>query len=235
MPTQHEREKEALDLLSAAFDERRYGRIAAVSSFGAESAVLLHLVSRIDRAAPVIFIDTGMLFQETLEYKRELVDFLGLTNVGTIAPSARTIRTDDPWGRLHKNDPDRCCDLRKTRPLEEALQAFDGWITGRKRHQAVTRADLPMVEHTASGKVKLNPLAGFDAGTVETYLRRFDLPQHPLVENGYPSIGCASCTSRVAHGEDQRAGRWRGMDKVECGIHFENGRIVRGGAALPSS
>ena len=196
-------------------------------SIGKDSAVLLHLVARIDPATPVLFIDTRMLFEETLAYRRELAAFLGLTNVRTVEPSARKVSERDPWGRLHLSDPDSCCAMRKTAPLDEALAPFDGWITGRKRFQAATRAALPLVEKTSTGKAKLNPLAGWDSVALDEYSRRFELPPHPLVRHGYPSIGCASCTSRVEEGEDARAGRWRGMEKVECGIHFDNGRLVR--------
>ena len=224
-------EHESLALLRTALAEQRFGRIATVSSFGAESAVLLHLVSRVDRAAPVIFIDTRMLFEETLAYKRDLVRHLGLEDVRTVSPDGQVIRDTDVWGRLHLTDPDACCDFRKTRVLDAALQDFDGWITGRKRFQAGTRSTLAPLETAANGKTKLNPLAAWTAGALAEYAQRFDLPQHPLVARGYPSIGCAACTSPVHDGEDARAGRWRGQDKVECGIHIVDGRIVRGGTS----
>ncbi|MEM1377334.1 MAG: phosphoadenylyl-sulfate reductase, partial [Pseudomonadota bacterium] len=190
----------------------------------------LDLVARINRAAPVIFIDTRMLFQETLDYKAELIRTLGLTDVRTISPEGHVIRETDPWGRMHQTNPDACCDFRKTRVLQGALAEFDGWITGRKRFQAFTRGSLQPVERQKNGKTKINPLADWTADDLAEYAEHFDLPQHPLVSQGYPSIGCASCTSRVSAGEDARAGRWRDLDKVECGIHFENGKIVRTGA-----
>ena len=224
-------ETETLDLLKAAFGERRFGRIAAVSSFGAESAVLLHLIARVDPSAPVIFIDTRMLFAETLDYKATLVRHLGLTDVRTVAPDSSAIRDKDEWGRLHLTDPDACCDFRKTNVLDAALAGFDGWITGRKRFQALTRADVELVEVAANGKTKLNPLAFWSQEALADYAEQYDLPQHPLIAHGYASIGCAACTKPVKQGEDARAGRWRGMDKVECGIHFENGQIVRRQAA----
>lgn len=220
-------EHETLALLRTALAEKRFGEIAAVSSFGAESAVLLHLISRVDPATPVMFINTRMLFQETLDYKDELVDFLGLSDVRTLSPDIQTVRKTDPWGRMHLSNPDACCDFRKTRPLDEALTAFNGWITGRKRYQAFTRIDLQHVERTANDKIRLNPMADWPEHAMNEYSAKFDLPQHPLINHGYASIGCASCTSAVRPGEDARAGRWRGTDKVECGIHFENGKIVR--------
>ena len=225
-----EREHETLGLLRAALAEQRFGRIATVSSFGAESAVLLHLVSRVDKAAPVLFIDTRMQFEETLAYKSELVRHLGLSDVRTVAPDGRVIRDTDPWGRLHLTDPDACCDFRKTRVLDAALEGFDGWITGRKRFQSGTRSALKPVEAGTNGLVKLNPLADWTADELGEYAEALDLPQHPLVARGYASIGCAACTSPVKAGEDIRAGRWRGTGKVECGIHVVDGRIVRGGS-----
>ncbi|MEM8542068.1 MAG: phosphoadenylyl-sulfate reductase, partial [Pseudomonadota bacterium] len=165
--------------------------------------------------------------QETLDYKTKLTRHLGLSNVQTVSPAPQQIRRNDAWGTMHKTNPDACCDFRKTSVLNAALEPFDGWITGRKRYQALTRSDLRIVEKTASGKTKLNPLADWSAADLAEYMDWFDLPQHPLIDHGYASIGCATCTSPVAEGEDARSGRWRGMNKIECGIHFENGQIVR--------
>lgn len=228
MPVPPDRQAETLTLLRQAFVDKRFGRVAAVSSFGAESAVLLHLIARVDAAAPVMFIDTGMLFAETLAYRDDLAARLGLADVRTIRPTRDAVRRADPWGRLHQSDPDACCDLRKTQTLDAALEDFDGWITGRKRHQATTRSDLGLIERAANGKTKLNPLAFWSPDDLAEYATAFDLPQHPLVAHGYPSIGCAVCTSPVRKGEDARAGRWRGRDKTECGIHIVDGAIVRG-------
>jgi len=219
---------QTLEIFEYAVFRQKFGKIATVSSFGAESAVLLHLLSRIDKAAPVLFIDTRMLFQETLDYKTKLSRHIGLTNVQTVSPAPQKIRQNDAWGRMHKTNPDACCDFRKTSVLDEALAPFDGWITGRKRFQALTRSDIRTVEKAANGKTKLNPLADWSADKLAEYMDLFDLPQHKLINHGYASIGCATCTSPVAKGEDARSGRWRGMNKIECGIHFENGQIVRG-------
>ncbi|MEN0001525.1 MAG: phosphoadenylyl-sulfate reductase [Pseudomonadota bacterium] len=221
---------ETLLLLRTAIAERRFGHVAVVSSFGADSAVLLHLVSQVDPATPIVFIDTRMLFQETLDHKARLIRALGLTDVRTVSPDGQHIRKLDPWGRLHLTQPDACCAFRKTEVLNAALTEFDAWISGRKRHQVFTRSGLSQVESQANGKTKLNPLADWSAEDLANYAEAFDLPQHTLVDQGYPSIGCASCTTKVKEGEDSRAGRWRGSAKVECGIHFENGKIVRSGA-----
>ncbi|MDD7970550.1 phosphoadenylyl-sulfate reductase [Roseinatronobacter alkalisoli] len=202
------------------------GRVALVSSFGAESAVLLHLVSRIAPETPVLFIDTLMLFPETLAYQRDLAARLDLRDLRTITPDRAALFERDPDNLLHRADPDTCCALRKAQPLEGALQGFDGWITGRKRYQGSTRSDLNMFERDGD-HLKINPLAGWTPADIANYMDRHDLPRHPLVAHGYLSIGCAPCTAPVATGEDPRAGRWRGQDKVECGIHIANGRVIR--------
>jgi phosophoadenylyl-sulfate reductase (thioredoxin) len=204
------------------------GQIAMVSSFGADSAVLLHMVAQIDRATPVLFIDTLMLFEETLTYQRDLAETLGLSDLRVITPAREALFKGDSDNLLHLSDTDSCCDLRKTRPLEQALKGFDGWITGRKRFQSGERSGLDLFEYDAAfGHLKVNPLAGWKAADLAAYMDAHALPRHPLVAKGYPSIGCAPCTGPVAPGEDPRAGRWRGQDKNECGIHIVDGRVIR--------
>lgn len=217
----------AVNVLERALGDPAVGRVAMVSSFGAESVALLHLVSVVDRTTPVLFIDTRLLFRETLAYQTEVARRLGLTDVRRIRPRALDLVTEDRHDTLHRHDPDACCELRKTRPLERALSGFDAWITGRKRYQAATRAGLEFFESDGAGRLKVNPLAHWSSADVHDYIANNNLPRHPLVARGYPSIGCAPCTSRVASGEDPRAGRWRGRDKQECGIHIVDGRIVR--------
>jgi phosphoadenosine phosphosulfate reductase len=205
------------------------GKFALVSSFGAESVVLLHMAAVLDRATPVLFIDTEMLFTETLVYQAELAERLDLRNLRII--KARDISVLDPFGTLHRSDPDACCGLRKTQPLNDALSAYDGWITGRKRFQSGTRAALEFFEvEDATGRIKVNPLAHWAPDDVRAYMDENRLPRHPLVARGYPSIGCAPCTSPVSPGDDPRSGRWRDQAKDECGIHVVNGKIVRTGA-----
>lgn len=203
-------------------------KTALVSSFGADSAVLLHIAAQIDPAIPVLFLDTGQLFAETLAYQRALSRHLGLTDLRVIRPDPEALFARDPDGLLHLADPDACCALRKTEPLQRALAPFDAWITGRKRFQSASRARLPVAERDGAGRIKLNPLADWNAAEIARWFETHDLPRHPLVQRGYASIGCSACTTVVRPGEDPRAGRWRGRDKVECGIHFENGRVVRG-------
>lgn len=209
---------DARSVIALAAGQLYAGRVALVSSFGAESAVLLHLAADVDRAIPVIFLDTGRLFAETLEYRTRLVAHLGLTDVRSVTPDPERLTARDPHRALWMTDPDLCCRIRKTEPLARALEGFDAWFTGRKRFQNSVRAGLPLFE-ADQGRIKVNPLAHWNAGELAAYMERHDLPVHPLVARGYPSIGCEPCTSRVAPGEDARAGRWRGQDKTECGIH----------------
>ena len=193
-------------------------QIAVVSSFGAESAILLSVVAEIDPGVPVIFLETGKHFPQTLAYRRELAARLGLTDVRDVMPVERTLREQDPDGELWYYDQDACCSLRKVGPLARTLAPFGTWISGRKRFQATTRAALPFVERDGD-RIKLNPLADWDGERLRVELARRALPQHPLVAAGYPSIGCSVCTRAVAPGEDHRAGRWAGSSKIECGIH----------------
>ena len=206
------------EILKHAVTGSLRGRIAVVSSFGAESAVLLSVVAEFDRSVPVIFLDTGKHFPETLAYREALAAHLGLTDTRDVSPRPRAVGEQDPDGELWYYDPDACCHLRKVAPLERALAPFDAWISGRKRFQAATRAGLRFVEREG-GRLKLNPLADWDAGRIGRELDERALPRHPLVDRGFPSIGCAVCTRAVAAGEDDRAGRWSGSRKVECGIH----------------
>lgn len=217
----------AFAVMSRALDDPAVGPVTLVSSFGAESVVLLHMLSVMDRTKPVLFLETGMLFPETLTYQREVADKLGLTDVRVIRPDSNDLFAMDPDGDLNERDADACCAIRKTKPLELALQDFDAWITGRKRFQGGQRTELQFFEAEA-GKLKINPLAHWTPEDIRDYMDNNNLPRHPLVAQGYPSIGCAPCTSKVAPGEDPRAGRWRGREKTECGIHFVNGRIVPG-------
>ena len=193
-------------------------RVAVVSSFGAESAVLLHQVAAIDRDVPVIFVNTQKMFGETLAYRDELAERLGLTDLRVFRPDPRLLAARDDKGLRWSYDPDGCCDLRKVEPLRRALAPFDAWLSGRKGFQAGTRAALPRFEED-EGRLKVNPLADWSRADIAAYFAVHDLPPHPLEAMGYASIGCAPCTSRVQPGEDPRAGRWRGWDKVECGIH----------------
>jgi phosphoadenosine phosphosulfate reductase len=217
----------ATTVLELALKDHDLGQVALVSSFGAESVVLLHLVSVIAPETPVLFVDTRMLFQETLDYQRELAEKLHLCDVRTIRAAQPRVAFEDPDNTLHQFNTDACCAVRKVEPLERALAPFDGWITGRKRYQNSTRAAVDFFEAEGDSRIKVNPLAHWGREDLDEYMINNRLPRHPLVAQGYPSIGCAPCTSKVAPGEDPRSGRWRGQEKTECGIHFINGRAVK--------
>ncbi|HVR90948.1 MAG TPA: phosphoadenylyl-sulfate reductase [Novosphingobium sp.] len=212
------------EMLAAVLSEGLAGRIAVVSSFGAESAVLLHLIASVDPSVPVLFLETGKHFPETLAYRDELAARLGLTNLINLTPDTALLAKRDENGLRWSYDPDGCCEIRKVQPLARALADFDASFTGRKGFQSAIRADLQTFEidpSDAAGRLKVNPLADWTSDQIEAYFTATGLPQHPLVAEGYPSIGCSPCTSKVAPGEDARSGRWVGWDKTECGIHGE--------------
>ncbi len=217
----------ATAVLEHALKDADLGKVALVSSFGAESVVLLHLVSVIAPETPVLFIDTRMLFPETLEYQRKLAETLPLCDIRTIRAAQPRLDFEDPDNTLHQFNTDACCTIRKVAPLERALKELDGWITGRKRYQGAAREAVQFFEAEGDIRIKVNPLAHWGREDVEEYMVENRLPRHPLVAKGFASIGCAPCTTTVRQGEDPRAGRWRNTEKVECGIHFINGRVVR--------
>jgi phosphoadenosine phosphosulfate reductase len=204
-------------------------QVAVVSSFGADAAVLLHMVSEVDRDTPVLLVDTLMLFEETLEYQRDLSAALGLRNVRHVRAEVRDLSALDPDDDLHLRDPDACCVIRKVAPLDRALRRYPVCVSGRKRFQSSSRAALETFE-VDRGRLRVSPLSRWSAADLADYMDAHSLPRHPLVARGYPSIGCAPCTSRVAEGEDVRAGRWRGTGKVECGIHFTADGVARSNA-----
>ena len=208
----------AREALRLALSEAPPGRIALVSSFGAESAALLHLVASVDPATPVLFLETGKHFAQTLAYRKSLARDLGLSDVRDITPAQDELAAEDPDGQLWRRDTDACCALRKVRPLKGVLAGFDAWITGRKQFHGGARLALPVFE-AANGQVKVNPLARWRREDLDAYVATHALPPHPLVEQGFRSIGCWPCTKPSASDENVRAGRWAGSEKTECGIH----------------
>lgn len=221
-------EMDGVSVLRQAATELLPGDLAIVSSFGADSSVLLHMVAQVDPSLPVYFLETGKHFPETLEYVETLKRTFGLSNVTALHPDSKDLARFDPRGDLWESDPDSCCHIRKTEPLDAVLEGFGGWVTGRKRYQTTERGVLPHFELTSDDRIKVNPIAYFSDADVNAYKLRHGLPEHPLFAKGYKSIGCAPCTTVVAEGEDPRAGRWRGLNKKECGIHFDfNGAIAK--------
>ena len=194
-------------------------RLALVSSFGTESAALLKVMADVDPAIPVIFLDTGWLFEETLAYRDTLTARLGLRDVRTITPQDEALHREDANRELWFSDPDACCRIRKVEPLRRALAPFDAWINGRKRFQGGLRTQIPVVE-ADGGRLKFNPFAKITRTDIETIHAEVGLPPHPLVTSGFLSVGCMPCSSRAQPGEAARDGRWRGQSKTECGIHL---------------
>ena len=212
------RDASPAEVIAAALKVAGREHLALVSSFGTESAALLKVMADVDPAIPVIFLDTGWLFEETLAYRDTLIATLGLRDVRSIKPLDDTLSREDPDRELWFSDPDACCRIRKVEPLARALKPFSAWINGRKRFQGGTRAEIPVVEQDGA-KLKFNPFANVSREEIEAIYKLANLPPHPLVASGYQSVGCMPCSSRTAADEDARAGRWRGQAKTECGIH----------------
>jgi phosphoadenosine phosphosulfate reductase len=210
------RDAAAEEILAVAIGREFQGRVALLTSFGAESAVGLHMVSQVAPETPVLFLDTERHFDPTLQYRDRLAKQLGLTDVRSLKPDHA--EREDPKGDLWRTNADLCCAVRKVRPLQAALSGFDALITGRKRFHGGARLRLPVFE-VLDGTLRVNPFAGWGAEEVDAYYLRHDLARHPLVEGGYRSIGCWPCT-RPARDEDARSGRWAGLEKTECGIHL---------------
>ena len=214
------RHTDTIDMLRDLVQMPHTGPLALVSSFGAESVVLLHMVSKIKPDLPILFIDTEMLFPQTLAYQRMIAEKLGLTDIRRITPARAALVQRDADNLLHLAEPNACCALRKVEPLARGLLPFGAWISGRKRFHGGTRTALEIFELDELHRLKVNPLAYWTAEDINDYMTAYDLPKHPLVEKGYPSIGCAPCTTPARAGQTAREGRWRGQEKTECGIHF---------------
>jgi len=212
------RDASPAEIVAAALQAVGRERLALVSSFGTESATLLKVMADVDPGIPVIFLDTGWLFEETLAYRDTLSATLGLRDVRSIKPLEAALLREDPERELWFSDPDACCRIRKVEPLQRALAPFSAWINGRKRFQGGARAVIPVVEDDGS-RLKFNPFANITREEIQAIYALANLPLHPLVASGYLSVGCMPCTSRTSPDEDARAGRWRGRPKAECGIH----------------
>jgi phosphoadenosine phosphosulfate reductase len=207
-----------VEVIATALETVGREHLALISSFGTESAALLKVMAEVDPAIPVVFLDTGWLFEETLAYRDTLIAALGLSDVRSIKPLEETLNREDPERELWFSDPDACCRIRKVEPLARALKPFGAWINGRKRFQGGLRAAIPVVEQDGT-RLKFNPFANVSREEIDAIYARANLPPHPLLKSGYLSVGCMPCTSRTSPDEDVRAGRWRGRAKTECGIH----------------
>jgi phosphoadenosine phosphosulfate reductase len=212
------RDASPAEVVAAALHTVGREHLAVVSSFGTESAALLKVMADVDPAIPVIFLDTGWLFEETLAYRDTLIATLGLRDVRSIKPLEDTLSQQDPDRELWFSDPDACCRIRKVEPLARALAPFSAWINGRKRFQGGARAAIAVVEDDGA-RLKFNPFANVSREQIQGIYANANLPPHPLAASGYLSVGCMPCTSRTSPDEDARAGRWRGRAKTECGIH----------------
>jgi phosphoadenosine phosphosulfate reductase len=207
--------EERLDFAVKLFGDR----LLFTSSFGAGSGVLLHLWSKVARHLPVVFIDTGFLFDETLAYRDALASDLGLT-IEVARPAVdKTDFLVEHGADIYVKNADFCCATNKVAPLQPYLARARGWVSGLRRDQSKTRADTPILLPTEDGPVKVHPLATMTSAEASAYMTAHRIPDHPLRARRYLSIGCAPCTRAVAEGEDERAGRWAGQGKTECGLH----------------
>jgi phosphoadenosine phosphosulfate reductase len=213
------------DILRWALDEPRLERVAIASAFQAEGTCVIHMASRIRPDVPILFLETGFHFAETLEFKRELTEMFDLNVVDLHGEETVESQAEKYGPRLYERNPKLCCDLNKVRPFNAALRNLDGWITSLRRDSAWTRMNTPIVDQSEFEPgiwlVKINPMANWTRPQVWRYLKQHGIPHHPLYNLGYSSIGCAPCTRMVFPGEDERAGRWSGIMKTECGIHSD--------------
>ena len=195
--------------------------IAATSSFGPESGVLLSLIGKADPEMPVLFLETGFHFPETLEYKNQLTKMFGLKRVIDLkAGSARRAKLiEDYQGKPYETNPDLCCQINKVEPLDEELKKYRAWMSGIRRNQTDHRKSIRIVEEYEGGVYKISPLANMTSRDTWWYLKENQIPTHPLYEKGYMSIGCWPCTRPIQDGDDERSGRLAGKPKKECGIH----------------
>ena len=211
------------DVLTWALETSGLEEIAIASAFQTEGTVVIHMATQIRPDVPILFLETGFQFAETLAFKERLTEQLNL-NVRDLVGEYSVDRQEAEFGaRLFESNPELCCEINKVRPMFEALRDLDAWITSVRRDSSPTRADTPIVERydLEPGRpiVKVNPMANWTKPEVFRYLKEHDLPHNPLYDLGYSSIGCAPCTRLRFAGEPERAGRWAGIAKWECGIH----------------
>jgi phosphoadenosine phosphosulfate reductase len=212
-------------------------RLAIASAFQTEGTVVMHMAMQIRPDVPVLFLETGYQFAETLAFKQQITERLGLNVVDVVGRHTVEQQSIELGPRLYERDPERCCELNKVQPMLEALRDFDGWVTALRRDSSPTRASAPFVDQyeiePGRWMVKVNPMAAWTHQQVWRYLKENDLPHNPLYDLGYSSIGCAPCTRIRFAGEPERSGRWAGKPKWECGIHGaetgEQARVAKNG------
>lgn len=194
--------------------------VAATSSFQTQSLPLLHMIATETPGLPVFFLDTGFHFPETLAYRDQLMQQMGV-NVQTLLPEVGHEGFRRKYGDLYLSDPDRCCYINKVEPLQRAKSGLTAWISGIRRDQTEARRNTPVVSVSKNGQIKVCPMVNCTEKDVWRYINRYDLPVHPLFSLGYMSIGCSPCTQPVGEDGDARSGRWAGQSKTECGLHVD--------------
>tara|TARA_B100000242_G_scaffold147935_1_gene105436 strand:+ start:307 stop:1005 length:699 start_codon:yes stop_codon:yes gene_type:complete len=207
------------DILDNSINNIFKKKMVYVCSFGTESAIILHMISDIDRSFPIILLNTNYLFKETIEYKDYLIDKFKFSDFKEISPSVEDLKINDSKGTLWKEDPDLCCNIRKVLPLQKELQKYDAWISGRKSYHEEERKNLKFFEYI-NKKIVVNPLAKVKRDFVNSYFKIHNIERHPLFESGYQSLGCTHCTVKTSKIDSPRSGRWANKIKTECGIHY---------------
>ncbi|MEE2694747.1 MAG: phosphoadenylyl-sulfate reductase [Pseudomonadota bacterium] len=216
---QNSKDKMPYEIIEESIKKNFKDDIAYVCSFGSESAIILHMISEIKNDLPIIMLNTNFLFSETLEYRDYLLKRLKLTNFKEIFPDSSDIETADKNNDLWKKNPDSCCNIRKVVPLQKELEKYTSWISGRKSYHEGERRNIKSFEYL-NGKIVINPLADVEKGFVDAYFKNKKINRHPLVDQGYLSIGCINCTVKTIDVNDPRSGRWHNKLKTECGIHY---------------
>ena len=223
---------EATEILRWLFQDSGLERIAVASSFQAEGTCVMDMSTDLRPDVPILFLETGFHFAETLAFKEQLTERLCLNVIDLVGDYTVERQAAEFGERLYERDPSLCCKLNKVVPFTEALHHFDAWVTALRRDSSPTRRDTPILEQyqLEPGRwiVKANPLANWDRARVWSYVKQRGLPNNPLYDLGYASIGCAPCTRMVFPGEDERAGRWAGLLKTECGIHVAEAALHDG-------
>jgi phosphoadenosine phosphosulfate reductase len=206
---------------SIAAYQKKGLKLFATSSFQTHSIPLLHIISEIDRSIPVYYLNTGYLFPETIAFKEELSDRLGLTFIALQSAIPKSQQRDANGQLFFTSDPDYCCYLNKTQPMEPLLSSSSVWINGIRADQNANRASMQVEAKTPQGALRYHPMLKWTSKDIFEYRKEHDLPPHPLEAKGYLSIGCEPCTRKMMDGNDERNARWFGMNKVECGLHTD--------------
>ena len=196
-------------------------KMFATSSFQTHSIVMLHIISKIDNTIPIYFINTGFLFPETISYKDKIAKLFNLKVIDTVPLIPKNLQKDMAGNLFFTSDPDYCCYLNKTQPMEPVLYEHDIWINGVRADQTEVRSKMPVEQEAKNNVIRFHPMLDWTKQKIFKYIKDNNLPHHPLDEKGYVSIGCEPCTRKIVLGQDERTARWFGLNKTECGLNTD--------------